>query len=73
MVESDVSAGGRGVLDGGLLRRWMELGSWKRAEGVGRVGGADGVGVNGNMGGGNGEWDIRGMLEEIGGGGLEFL
>lgn len=56
--------GSRGVVDGGLVRRWMELGSWKRAEGVGRV----------SWGGGEeGEWGVRGDLEGIGGAGLGFL
>ena len=30
--------GGRTVVDGGLLLRWMELGSQRRAEVAGRVG-----------------------------------
>ena len=56
--------GSRGIVDGGLVRRWMELGSWKRAEGVGRV----------SWGGGEeGEWGVRGDLEGVGGGGLGFL
>lgn len=30
--------GGRTVIDGGVLLRWMELGSQRRAEVAGRVG-----------------------------------
>ena len=32
------SVGGRNVVDGGLLLRWMELGSQRRAEVASRVG-----------------------------------
>lgn len=34
----DSMAGGRPVVDGGVLVRWMELGSQRRAEVAGRVG-----------------------------------
>lgn len=57
-VESD-GMGGRGMLDGSLLRRWMELGSQRRAEVAGRVGVAD--------------WVVRGDLDMIGGSGLGYL
>ncbi len=57
-VESD-GMGGRGMLDGGLLRRWMELGSQRRAEVAGRVGVAN--------------WVVRADLDMIGGGGLGYL
>lgn len=30
--------GGRTIIDGGILLRWMELGSQRRAEVAGRVG-----------------------------------
>lgn len=58
-VESDGSAG-RGMLDGALLRLWLELGAQRQMEIAGRVG-AEG-------------WQIRGDLGKIvGGGGLGFL
>ena len=57
-VESD-GMGGRGMLDGGLLRRWTELGSQRKAEVAGRVGVAN--------------WVVRGDLDMIGGGGLGYL
>lgn len=31
-------AGTRGIIDGGLLMRWGELGEQKKAEGLGKVG-----------------------------------
>jgi cleavage and polyadenylation specificity factor subunit 1 len=34
----EAMVGGRAVVDGGMLMRWMELGSQKRAEVAGRVG-----------------------------------
>lgn len=52
-VESDVSAG-RGMLDGNLLYRWLDLGKQRQVEIAGRVGAS--------------EWEIRGDLETIGGG-----
>jgi cleavage and polyadenylation specificity factor subunit 1 len=58
-VESDGSAG-RGMLDGALLRLWLELGAQRQMEIAGRVG-AEG-------------WQIRADLGKIvGGGGLGFL
>ena len=59
-VDVDLSVGGRAMLDGDVLGRWNELGSWKRAEGVVRAG-ADA------------EWEVRAMLETISGRSLEFL
>lgn len=52
-AESDNAVGGRVVLDGDVLKRWMELGSWKRVEGVARAG-ADT------------EWDIKNLLTSLG-------
>ena len=49
------------MLDGNLLRRWSELGSWKKAEAVGRCG------VEG------GEWEVRGLVDGVTGGGLGGL
>ncbi|MCJ1436137.1 mRNA cleavage and polyadenylation factor subunit [Xylographa pallens] len=37
-AEADNTVGGRAVLDGDVLKRWKELGSWKRAEGMARAG-----------------------------------
>jgi cleavage and polyadenylation specificity factor subunit 1 len=51
---------GRAILDGGLLRRWVELGSWKRAESVARSGCES-------------EWELRNLLDKVCGGGLMFL
>ena len=59
-VNVDMSVGGRAILDGNVLRRWMELGSWKRAEGVSRIGA-------------EGEWEVKALLEGISGRGLGFL
>ena len=55
-----MSVGGRGMLDGNVLRRWMELGSWKRAEGISRIGS-------------EGEWEVKALLEGISGRGLGFF
>ncbi|MCJ1478715.1 mRNA cleavage and polyadenylation factor subunit [Lambiella insularis] len=52
-AESDNAVGGRAVLDGDVLKRWMELGSWKRVEGVARAGVES-------------EWNIRGLLSGLG-------
>lgn len=57
-VESD-GLGGRGMLDGSLLQRWVELGSQRKAELAGRIGAAN--------------WVVRGDLDMIGGGGLGYL
>lgn len=57
-VESD-GAGGRGMVDGNLLRQWLNLGKQRQTEIAGRVGAT--------------EWEIRGDLETIGGGGLGYL
>ncbi|KAI9811358.1 MAG: mRNA cleavage and polyadenylation factor subunit [Pycnora praestabilis] len=55
----DGGTGGRNVVDGTILRRYMELGSHRRAEICGKIG-AD-------------PWEVRGDLEIIGGGGLGYL
>ena len=57
-VESDMSVG-RGMLDGNLLYRWMDLAKQRQVEIAGRVGAS--------------EWDIRGDLEAIGPGRLGYL
>jgi cleavage and polyadenylation specificity factor subunit 1 len=57
-VESD-GTGGRGMVDGNLLRLWLNLGKQRQAEIAGRVGAT--------------EWEIRGDLESIGGNGLGYL
>ena len=59
-VDVDLSVGGRAILDGDVLGRWNELGSWKRAEGVVRAGV-------------DAEWEVRAMLESVSGRGLAFL
>lgn len=57
-VESDGSAG-RGIVDGTLLRQWLNLGKQRQAEIAGRVGAT--------------EWEIRADLEIIGGDGFGYL
>lgn len=57
-VESD-GAGGRGMVDGTLLRQWLSLGRQRQAEIAGRVGAT--------------EWEIKADLETIGGDGLGYL
>lgn len=57
-VESD-GTGGRGVVDGNLLRQWLNLGKQRQAEIAGRVGAT--------------EWEIRADLESVGGDGLGYL
>ncbi|OXV09323.1 hypothetical protein Egran_02911 [Elaphomyces granulatus] len=57
-VESD-GIGGRGMIDGKLLSRWLDLGRQRKMEIASRVG-AD-------------EWEIRADLEAIGGAGLGYL
>ncbi|PGH33637.1 cleavage and polyadenylation specificity factor subunit 1 [[Emmonsia] crescens] len=57
-VESD-GIGGRGMVDGDLLQRWLDLGTQRKAEIANRVG-AD-------------VWEIRADLEAIGKGGLGYL
>jgi cleavage and polyadenylation specificity factor subunit 1 len=37
--DAEQGVGGRTIVDGGLIQRWMELGSQRRAEVAGRVGG----------------------------------
>ena len=58
-VDVDMSVGGRAMLDGNVLRRWMELGSWKRAEGISRIGSS--------------EWQLKALLEAISGRSLGFF
>ncbi|KAI3138791.1 hypothetical protein CBS147325_6846 [Penicillium roqueforti] len=57
-IESD-GAAGRGMVDGNLLRLWLNMGKQRQAEIAGRVGAA--------------EWEIRADLETIGGDGLGYL
>lgn len=57
-VESD-GAGGRGMVDGNLLRQWLNLGKQRQAESASRVGAT--------------EWEIRADLEIAGGDGLGYL
>jgi cleavage and polyadenylation specificity factor subunit 1 len=57
-VESD-GVVGRGVIDGKLLHRWLDLGRQRKMEIAGRVG-AD-------------EWELRADLEAINGAGLGYL
>ncbi|KAL1982296.1 hypothetical protein VTN96DRAFT_1454 [Rasamsonia emersonii] len=57
-VESD-GIGGRGMIDGTLLYRWLDLSRQRKTEIASRVG-AD-------------EWEIRADLEAIGGSGLGYL
>lgn len=51
--------GGRGIVDGNVLRRIWELGSWKREEALRRVDGGDG--------------ELMSDLVAVMGGGLGFL
>lgn len=53
------AGGGRGTVDGGVVRRWMELGVQKRAELAARVGA--------------GEEEIRADIAVVGGLGLGYL
>ncbi|CAG8194361.1 unnamed protein product [Penicillium olsonii] len=57
-VESD-GAAGRGMVDGNLLRLWLNMGKQRQAEIAGRVGAT--------------EWEIKGDLESIGGDGFGYL
>jgi cleavage and polyadenylation specificity factor subunit 1 len=57
-AESD-GIGGRTVLDGTMLRRWLELGTQRRKDIAGRAGAES--------------WEIRGDLEIVGGAGLGYL
>lgn len=57
-VESD-GAGGRGMVDGNLVRQWLNLGKARQTEIAGRVGASS--------------WEIRGDLEIVCGDGLGFL
>ncbi|MCJ1285002.1 mRNA cleavage and polyadenylation factor subunit [Xylographa opegraphella] len=51
-AEADNTVGGRVMLDGDVLKRWKELGSWKRAEGMARAGL-------------EAEWEFEGLLEGV--------
>lgn len=53
--------GGRQIIDGNVVRRWNEVGRWKRWEGGMHVGGSSG-----------GEEGLRGLLREVQGGNLPF-
>jgi cleavage and polyadenylation specificity factor subunit 1 len=57
-IESD-GISGRGMIDGGLLMRWLDLGRQRKMEIASRVG-AD-------------EWEIKADLESVGGAGLGYL
>ncbi|KAJ5779063.1 hypothetical protein N7457_006783 [Penicillium paradoxum] len=57
-VESD-GAAGRGMVDGNLLRLWLNMGKQRQAEIAGRVGAT--------------EWEIKADLETIGGDGFGYL
>jgi cleavage and polyadenylation specificity factor subunit 1 len=59
-VEAEGSFGGRGVVDGSLVRRISELGSAKRSDVLGRAGAGD-------------LWALRSDLEIVTGGGLAYL
>ena len=59
-ADADLSVGGRVTLDGSVLRRWVELGSWKRAESIARSG----------LGG---DLEVRALLEGVGFRGMGFL
>lgn len=59
-VESDgAGGGGRGIIDGNLLRGWLGLSRQRQVEICGRVG-AD-------------IWEVKGDLEGVGGDGLGYL
>jgi len=53
------SGSGRGVVDGGLVMRWVDLGAQRRGEACARAGAE--------------EWVVRSDLEAVGGGGLGML
>lgn len=57
-VESD-GAAGRGMVDGNLLRLWLNMSKQRQVEIAGRVGAT--------------EWEIKADLETIGGGGFGYL
>lgn len=57
-VESD-GIGSRGMIDGRLLHRWLDLGRQRQMEIANRVG--------------SDEWGLRADLEIIGGGGLGYI
>ena len=55
-----VGMGRGGVVDGNVVRRWLEGGSWRRWSG-----GEAGVGMDGE-----GEEGVRGLVWGVGGGGV---
>jgi cleavage and polyadenylation specificity factor subunit 1 len=57
-VETD-GIGGRGMIDGNVVQRWMDQSSQHKASTADKIGGT--------------VWDIRSDLEGIGGGGLGYL
>ena len=57
-VETD-GIGGRGMIDGSLVQKWLDQSSQHKASTADRAGGT--------------VWDVRGDLEAIGGAGLGFL
>ena len=57
-VESD-GIGGRAVIDGNMVQKWLDQSSQHKASTADKCGGT--------------VWDVRGDLEAIGGGGLGFL
>jgi cleavage and polyadenylation specificity factor subunit 1 len=59
-VEADSSIGGRAILDGDILKKWMDLASWKRVEGVSRAGAES-------------EWEMQRLLNKIMGIGVGLL
>lgn len=58
-IASESVGGAKGVIDGSLVRRIVELGAAKRADVLGRAGGD--------------VWALRSDLEVVGGGGLGYL
>ncbi|KAK3044472.1 hypothetical protein LTS18_001201, partial [Coniosporium uncinatum] len=50
------SGSGRGIVDGGLVMRWVDLGAQRRGEACARAGAE--------------EWIVRSDLEGVGGAGL---
>jgi len=60
LAEADASVGGRLIIDGDILKRWMDLGSWKRIDGMSKAGV-------------DSEWELRMLLEGVGVRGLGYL
>lgn len=59
-IDADLSIGGRAPIDGDVVSRWLELGAWKQAESVARIGL-------------DSEWEVRALLESIGVRGLGYM